>query len=562
DGVNALTHTGGQIIRLNNLAPTDASNAVTVDYITPRSTRFPTPAAKVPPVDHSGFFRNPLPTTDGLLIASHTNTKVVDTPLKNGMISTASNYNFRLVTMKQSIGTTMTPDVLLTPGLKANISYTYFINGARLTQQFNGTLWEMDAVELVSRNTPAKREAVMDEQERSIFAEERVDINTFKRYLEANDRALIISRDVTMRDKDDRLQPFNLRVTGTQKQSPPAQAGSAPLTEVSDVLFFQADYIRSYADVLNPTTAPFRRIQPVKMHDVMNREFSTVLPTTPKSSSVKIQKDGSFAAFVPAHRAISWQLNNTQGSAVVRERYWLNFKAGEIRACVKCHGENQSASALYSPTPTNKPEALRGLLGVWKQDNYPKRIQQTVPLHQSLNVSFPVQLEWMPDTRAKKYEVTLRAVEGSGSRIVYTRIVDAPVTTLTVGQNELAGTSAAQYTWDVRGVGEWGVSETIQPFTFSTNSVLSVGDGGDSPELSVSPNPASSEVRVRFPVSEPQTVTLVMVDMIGRDVITSSLAATGDVDTRIPADQLPNGIYTLRVVQTHGEYRKRIVITR
>lgn len=83
--------------------------------------------------------------------------------------------------------------------------------------------------------------------------------------------------------------------------------------------------------------------------------------------SVAVGVDGSVAAFVPAERALSWQLVDPEGAAVVRERNWLSFRAGEIRSCPVCHGLN-SESQIGTGLPENEPEALRDLLGRW-QDN-------------------------------------------------------------------------------------------------------------------------------------------------------------------------------------------------
>jgi hypothetical protein len=71
------------------------------------------------------------------------------------------------------------------------------------------------------------------------------------------------------------------------------------------------------------------------------------------------------AAFVPARRALTWQLTDTNGGPVVRERFWLTFQPGEIRTCTSCHGVNTRDQANH-PAPTNKPEALRTLLQSWK----------------------------------------------------------------------------------------------------------------------------------------------------------------------------------------------------
>jgi hypothetical protein len=82
-------------------------------------------------------------------------------------------------------------------------------------------------------------------------------------------------------------------------------------------------------------------------------------------SSVKIGPDGSQAAIVPARRAMTWQLADTNGVGVVRERYWLTFAPGEIRTCTSCHGINQTSQA-NTPVPTNTPLALVQLLQYWK----------------------------------------------------------------------------------------------------------------------------------------------------------------------------------------------------
>ncbi|HEX4963931.1 MAG TPA: hypothetical protein VF173_24105 [Thermoanaerobaculia bacterium] len=78
-------------------------------------------------------------------------------------------------------------------------------------------------------------------------------------------------------------------------------------------------------------------------------------------------KDGHTGVFLPARRALTWQLTDGAGQGVVRERYWLTFQPGEIRVCTSCHGLN-SRDQQGRPAPTNPPEALRSLLRFWKTD--------------------------------------------------------------------------------------------------------------------------------------------------------------------------------------------------
>ena len=56
------------------------------------------------------------------------------------------------------------------------------------------------------------------------------------------------------------------------------------------------------------------------------------------AGSAAIAADGSMAAFIPARRAMSWQMTDPAGTGVVRERYWVTFQPGELRVCASCHG--------------------------------------------------------------------------------------------------------------------------------------------------------------------------------------------------------------------------------
>ncbi|MGJ8664516.1 MAG: hypothetical protein ACSHWU_12745, partial [Marinicella sp.] len=80
--------------------------------------------------------------------------------------------------------------------------------------------------------------------------------------------------------------------------------------------------------------------------------------------SADIFPDGSVAFLVPARRAMSWQSLSPTEEAVVRERYWISFQPGEIRACGGCHGVNQVDQAGQLPSVI-KPEAFRQLLRHW-----------------------------------------------------------------------------------------------------------------------------------------------------------------------------------------------------
>jgi hypothetical protein len=222
-------------------------------------------------------------------------------------------------------------------------------------------LWEFDPVEVASRARPARLSEIVAQPERDAFAVAGVDLNVFQRYLRAHDLALIVSRDVTTRDHADRQQPFNLRVANTSHQT---VGTSGELYDIAWLQLFQADQLRglNFGTVGNPGNG--RRVIAQYLH-----EPAVDNPADPGSlaSSVKIALDGSQAAIVPARRAMSWQLADTNGVGVVRERYWLTFAPGEIRTCASCHGINQT-SQNNTAAPTNTPLALVQLLTYWKSN--------------------------------------------------------------------------------------------------------------------------------------------------------------------------------------------------
>src|SRR5205823_12341096 len=92
--------------------------------------------------------------------------------------------------------------------------------------------------------------------------------------------------------------------------------------------------------------------------------------------SLKLGDDGSFAALLPARRAITHQLLGTNNDSIVKERYWITYQPGEIRTCKNCHGINTKDQA-GNDAPMNKPQALRDLLQYWKTQNIPVLSIQT-----------------------------------------------------------------------------------------------------------------------------------------------------------------------------------------
>jgi Hydrazine synthase alpha subunit middle domain len=331
------THAAGQIVRFG-AEPSLPADKIAVTYITPRSTRGPDGAGAA---DASGHYRDPLPLTNGTLLAVHTSEMRGDEN-DGTRAEPQSRYAFRIKSLVATNGV-YAPGENLTQGIQGSVSY--FDPDQLVT--WSGEMWELNPVEVRVRTRPARRTTPLEEPEAKIFREEGVDPAAFRANIASKNLALIVSRNVTARDAADKQQPYNLRVSGSTTQK---VVGSAKTFDVAHLQLFRADQVRG----LGGTDSP--------------RAGRRVLARA--DSSVQVAADGSIAALVPARRAMSWQLTDGTGTPVVRERYWLTFQPGEVRVCAACHGVN-TKDQLGATAPQNAPEALRGLLKAWKSTQQP-----------------------------------------------------------------------------------------------------------------------------------------------------------------------------------------------
>ena len=343
DAPEFATGAGGTLMRLTG-APSINAEDMVLTAVTATGND-----AQVP--QQTGYFRNPLPMSDGTLLAVHTG---ATGQLQNLGNTAAPNwsYQYRLKILTKQ-GNFFAPIANLTAGIQKNVSWWT----PDTLASYNGTLWELDPVEVAARPVPTPRQESLPSIEAGVFAQEAVDVATFQSYLRANGLALIVSRNVTQRDRADRSQPFNLRVPGGVASI----ATGGTTYDVAYLQIFQGDAVRGYGDLPNPQ--PGRRLLARPMH-----EPGVSHDASGPAGAVTIATDGSFAALVPARRALSWQLTDASGGPVVRERNWLSMQAGEIRVCASCHGINK-LSQTGAPPPTNEPEALHDLLAQWKQQN-------------------------------------------------------------------------------------------------------------------------------------------------------------------------------------------------
>jgi hypothetical protein len=352
DAPEFQTHAAGQLMAFE-LAPGDDPSQVTVDYLSHPATGDVTGDGDPVPPEHVGFFREPLVLNDGQILAVHT-AETRGAGNDGSRPNPQPRYDFTIKSLSVNGNNFMEPDQRLTN--LGNVNISYYDPDVLVT--YNGPLWELSPVEVVSRPVPPMTTDTLLSPEAQIFAEENIDETLFRSYLRTHHLAVAVMRDVTTRDELDKQQPYNLKVAGSPHQT----IGSpGTLYEVEHMQFFQADQIRGQGGIADPD--PGQRVIAQFLHDTRAMSNNPELPSAPPATA-SVFPDGSVAFFVPARRAISWQTLDPAGTPVVRERYWITFQPGEIRACGGCHGVNQVDQAGNLPSVI-KAEAFRQLLRAW-----------------------------------------------------------------------------------------------------------------------------------------------------------------------------------------------------
>ena len=349
DAPEFRTHASGRIVAMNG-SPSVAPDQILVDYITHPVTNTQTDDGETPASTHTGHYRDPLPLSDGIVVAAHTaETRIAGN--EGTRANPVPRYDFQLKSLAPN-GGYLAATGSLTGGITKSLTYW----DPDVLVSYNGPMWELQPVEVVSRPQPPNTSMVdLESPELQIFQQEGVDPAAFTADLAARGLALVVSRNVTRRDSDDLQQPFNLSIPGGVQTT----GSGGTMYEALYLQFFQGDQIRGIGGIDDP--APGRRVIAQIMHDADGANP----PSTGPEGSVRLGTDGSMAALVPAHRAMSWQMLAPDHEPVVRERYWITFQPGEVRVCASCHGQSSSDQAGQGP-PTNPPQALALLLQHWQ----------------------------------------------------------------------------------------------------------------------------------------------------------------------------------------------------
>ena len=354
DAPEFYTHAAGQIISVNGSPSTNPSQ-MQVQYTTPRSGREIHSGA--PPSDFTGRYRNPLPLSNGSLVAAWTS-ESRESANDGTRANPNPRYKFRLYALVPGANGYLKtdPNGALTGGITKSLSWW----DPDVLVTYNGPLWELSAVEVRSRPVPPNTaEAAPQPPEAQAFSLSNVDVAAFKSFLAARGLGVLVSRNVTTRDGRDQQQPYNLRVPGGVQS-----IGNGGIRyDIKFMQFLQGDQIRGLGGASSPDEG--RRVLAQPLHDAAALQFMPPAPSGAPAGSVAIASDGSVAAIVPAQRALAWQSTDANGTPVVRERYWVSVKPGEVRACGGCHGVNTLDQAGHPPAE-NMPQAFKDLLDYWR----------------------------------------------------------------------------------------------------------------------------------------------------------------------------------------------------
>lgn len=362
DGAEFGYHGAGRIFRFDAQPNVNADDIPpTIKAITPNeSSRW---AGNV----QNDLYRDLMIRADGTMWVSAAGTaaaanRTVNNP-SSGDYVLSSNYQF-VIRQLQPNGKgyhEATGPELIPGGITATVSYVSNTFWPPRTVTYTGRMWELYAVEAVARTAPSPFHVPLPSIEENMLNAQLggpSGVEALREWMRDNDLALVVARDVTVRA--DKQQAYNLKVSWSNHVN--AGVGETP-EEVGYLQFLNGQYVRSMQG------RPGRRQLARFIENLPGPAQSPAAPV----ASVRIGDDGSAAAFVPAGRATTWQLTDASGNPVVRERYWLTFQAGEIRACTNCHGVNKT-DVFNKPAPTNEPQALTAILNWWQASQNPSRI--------------------------------------------------------------------------------------------------------------------------------------------------------------------------------------------
>src|SRR5262249_42327408 len=127
---------------------------------------------------------------------------------------------------------------------------------------------------------------------------------------------------------------------------------------------------RNFGKVVNGDDQPIPAAGEVTAVQIYAADFVPVLsPDDPELKTVQerllgqapVEKDGSFAAVVPAGVPLFWQAVRADGSVVVQEPFFTEVHPGQVITCNGCHSPHDGHTGRTTNQALGKPANLTGL---------------------------------------------------------------------------------------------------------------------------------------------------------------------------------------------------------
>lgn len=179
---------------------------------------------------YKGKFRHVVPLNNGQIIVSHSQSGVyfsggqctdytTNQATANDSPNLVPNFNFQIKTLI-SDGQFMKAGDPVTPIISKEINHWGNGDGVlnsnlqHVPISFSGAMWQLYPIEVKPMSPPTAQADALELPETQVFQTAMVDVIEFKNFLQNSNLALIVSRNVTTRDENDKQQPYNLSVPG------------------------------------------------------------------------------------------------------------------------------------------------------------------------------------------------------------------------------------------------------------------------------------------------------------------------------------------------------------
>ncbi len=184
------------------------------------------------------------------------------------------------------------------------------------------------------------------------------------------------------------------------------------------------------------------------------------------------------------------------------------------------------------------------------------------PLNNDTNIVLRPQLRWDKIKGSVKYEIDYCDDETLLCENKYFRdAYDDEDPILNVNTELLQNTL---YYWRVRAYSLNDTSDYSPVRTFTTIEVTSVNEFTfDDEAIAVFPNPAQDEITIQLINSKSAEMNMALYDLLGQEILTQKINFTEGISQRnIMLDNVPNGIYLLKLTKDDQVFSSKIVVSK